>query len=153
MVVGAHGYVMIPFIVPEIVLTEYNMERMVPIHILWSGAPFWENLGCLIFRCALYLEPAFFSIFIWSAGVAVKDKTVEEGGKGRTQMCLGTLFILICYHMMSLCGASPALVIVLRIVYAVWFFFTAIFILQYASAHEGPGGLYDKINPKNELDE
>jgi hypothetical protein len=153
-VVGAHGYIMIPFLVPEVVLTEYNMERMVPIHILWSGAPFWENLGCLIFRSASYLEPALFCIFIWSAGVIIKDKTVEEGGKGRAQMALGTLFILICYHLLSLCGASPALVIVLRVLYCVWYFFTIIFMLQYAMLLlKARAVLYDKINPKNELDD
>jgi hypothetical protein len=152
--IGAHGYVMIPYVTPEIVMTEYNMERMVPIQILWSGAPFWENLACLLFRCTLYLEPAFFCIFVWSAGVAIKDRTVEEGGKGRTQFLLGTLFVLICFQFMSLCGASPALVIVLRIVYGVWFFFAIIFMLQYAMLlMKARAVLYDKINPKNELEE
>jgi hypothetical protein len=152
-VVGVHGYIMIPFVVPEIALTEYNMERMVPIHILWSGAPFWENLATLIFRSTSYFEPALFSVFIWSAGVAVKDKTLEEGGQGRTQMALGTLFVLICYHLLSLCGASPVLVMVLRAIYVVWYFFTIIFMLQYAMLlMKARAVLYDKINPKNELD-
>jgi hypothetical protein len=153
-VLGAHGYVMIPFVVPEVALTEYNMERTVPIHVLWSGAPFWENLVCLIFRSASAFEPAFFCIFIWSAGVAIKDKTVEDGGHGRTQMVLGTLFILICYHLLSLCGASLVLVYVLRVLYAVWYFFTIIFMLQYAMLlMKARAVLYDKINPKNELEE
>ncbi len=154
-VLGAHGYIMIPFLAPEIVMTEYNMERNVPIHILWSGAPFWENLGCLIFRCTLYLEPAFFCIFIWSAGVAIKDRTVEQEGRGRTQFVLaGCLFVMICFQMMSVCGATQALVIVLRVVYGVWWCFTVIFILQYAMLlMKARAVLYDKINPKNELEE
>lgn len=152
--VGAISYVMIPFVVPEVALTEYNMERTVPIHLLWSGAPFWENLFCLLFRITLYLEPAFFCIFIWSAGQAIKEKVVEEGGSGRTQFLLGTLFVLLVYHILSLCGSSPALVIVLRVIYGVWFFFTVIFILQYTMLlMKARAVLYDKIHPKNELEE
>lgn len=152
--IGVIDYVMNPFLTPEIGLTEYNMERTVPIQILWSGAPFWENFACLIFRTTLAFEPAFFCIFIWSAGMAIKDKTVEEGGKGRTQFILGILYLWIVYQLMGLCGASPALVIVLRIIYGVWYFFTIIFVLQYAMLlMKARAVLYDKIHPKNELED
>jgi len=152
-VTGVHSLVMIPFIIPEIVLTEYNMERMVAINILWSGAPFWENTFSLLFKFLFYLEPTFLSIFIWSAGVAIKDETIEQGGKGRVQMALGTFFILVCFHLLSLCGASPILVLVLRVIYVVWFFFLIIFMLQFAMLLlKVRSVLYDKINPRNELE-
>jgi hypothetical protein len=153
-VLGAHGYVMIPLVTPEIAMTEYNMERMIPINILWSGAPFWENTGNLIIKWLLYLEPTFMSIFVWSAGLTIKDDTIAQGGRGRVEMSLGTFFVIICYHLLSLCGASPVLVIVLRIVYGVWFFFLIIFMLQFAMLMlKFRAVLYDKINPKNELQE
>src|SRR5207249_2323636 len=130
----------------------YNMERMVPINILWSGAPFWENTGCLIIKTLLYLEPTFMSIFIWSAGVAIKDDTIANGGRGRVEMSLGTFFIIICYHLLSLCGASPVLVVVLRVIYALWFVFLIFFMLQFAMLLlKFRAVLYDKINPKNLL--
>src|SRR4029077_6031754 len=111
------------------------MERMVPINILFAGAgwgAFFENAGCLIIKSLLYLEPTMMSIFIWSAGVAIKDDEIASSGRGRVEMCLGTLLIIICYHLLSLCGASPVLVYVLRVIYALWFFFLIIFMLQYA---------------------
>jgi hypothetical protein len=152
--VGAHNYVMIPYVTPEIAMTEYNMERMVPIHVLWSGAPFWENFCNVLMRVMQYFEPAMFCIFVWSAGLVMKDKGVEESGHGRTQLCLGTLFILLCYHLLSLCGASPVLVQVLRVVYGLWFFFALVFMLQYVMLlMKARAVLYDKINPKNELEE
>ena len=153
-VIGAHNYIMIPFVVPEIVLTEYNQERMVPINVLWTNWPFWENVLNLIFKFAFYLEPTFISIFVWSAGIAIKDDNIEKTGKGRTLMSLGTFFILVCFHLLSLCGASPVLVNVLRVIYGVWYFFLIIFMLQYAMMLlKFRAVLYDKINPKHELED
>jgi hypothetical protein len=153
-VVGLHSYVLIPFVVPEITMTEYNMERMVPIHVLWSGAPFWESVFNLILKFMVYLEPAFVSIFIWSAGIAIKDEKIEQGGKGRAQMALGTFFIMVVYHLLSLAGASPVMVAVLRIVYGLWFFFLVIFLIQYAMLIlKFRAVLYEKIYPRFELEE
>ncbi|HZZ81951.1 MAG TPA: hypothetical protein VFE62_25860 [Gemmataceae bacterium] len=152
--IGAHNYVMISYVTPEIPMTEYNMERIVPIHVLWSGAPFWENFVTIMMRLMQYFEPALFCVFVWSAGLVIKDKTVENGGHGRAQLCLGAMFVLICYHLLSLCGASPVLVLLLRVVYGLWFFFSAVFILQYIMLlMKARAVLYDKINPKNELEE
>jgi hypothetical protein len=153
-VLGVFSYVMIPFVTPEIVLTEYNIERSLPIHVLWSGAPFWENLLNLIFKFLFYLQPTFGCIFIWSIGLATKDEQIEQRGKGLTQMSLGTFFILFCFHMLSLCGSSAVLVNVLRVFYTVWFCFLFLFMLQYASLIlKCRAVLYDKINPKYELEE
>jgi hypothetical protein len=153
-VIGVHGYVLIPFLFPEISMTEYNMERMVPIHVLWSGAPFWESVFNLILKFMVYLEPAFVSMFIWSAGIAIKDENIEQGGKGRTQMALGTYFIMVVFHLMSLTGASPVMVMVMRVVYTLWYFFVVIFLLQYAMLiMKFRAVLYDKIHPRFELEE
>ena len=153
-VLGAHGYVLIPYVFPEISITEYNMERMVPIHILWSGAPFWESVLNLILKFMIYLEPAFVSMFIWSAGIAIKDENIEQGGKGRVQMALGTFFIMLVFHLISLTGASPMMVMVMRVVYGLWFFFVVIFLLQFAMLlMKFRAVLYDKIHPRFELEE
>lgn len=151
-VTGVHGYVLVPYVVPEIVLTEYNMERMVPIHILWSGSPFWENVLNLVLKFLFYLEPTMLSIFVWYAGTAIKDETVEQGGMGRVQMSLGTFFILVAFHLLSLAGASPPLVYLLRVLYALWYFFLIIYMLQLAMLLlKFRAVLEDKIHPKNEL--
>jgi hypothetical protein len=152
-VLGATGYVLIPLLTPELPMTEYNMERIIPIQVMYTAAPFWENFLNLLIQFSLYLQPALNCIFIWSVGVAIKDDTVANGGRGRTQMCLGTFFVLMCYHVLSMCGASPVLVLVLRVIYTVWFCFLLMFMLQYIMLIlKVRAVLYDKINPKNELD-
>jgi len=144
--------VMVPLITPEIALTEYNMERQMPLHVLWSGAPFWENFVNLLVKFVFYLQPTFGCIFLWSVGTAMRDDHIEKSAKGLTQMSLGTFFILFSFHMLSLCGASPVLVIVLRVFYIVWYCFLFLFMLQYASLLlKCRAVLFDKINPKNEL--
>jgi hypothetical protein len=154
-VLGVHSYILIPFVIPEIALAEYNMERVVPIHVMWSGAGwpcFFENLFNFFLRGMQYLEPAFGCIFLWTMGVAIKDEEIAARGKGLTQMCLGTLFVLLCFHLLSLCGASPVLVWLLRVLYALWFFFLTMFIVSYAVLLlKCRSVLYEKINPQNEL--
>jgi len=153
-VLGAHSYILIPFVTPEICMTEYNVERMVPIHVLWSGAPFWENMLNLLIRFCTYFEPAFAGIFLWSAGLSMKDDGVAKTGRGVVELCLGTLFILICFHLLSLCGASPVMVWVLRVIYVLWFFFLVLFLINYALALVKARAVLDlKINPTNELKE
>lgn len=156
-VLGVHRYVLIPFVIPEIVMTEYNMERTVPIHLMWAGAGWgalFEQLLNLFLRFLQYMEPAMGCIFLWSAGVTVKDDDLAERGKGLTQMCLGTAFVLLCFHMLSLCGASPVLVIVLRVVYGLWFGFVIMFTASYAMGLlKFRSVLAEKIWPANELKE
>lgn len=153
-VVGAITYVMIPLVTPEIIMTEYNMERTIPIHLMWTANPFWETFASLILLFLFYLQPAFHCIFIWSIGTMVRDENLESSARGVTQMGLGTFFALMCFHLLSICGASPVLVMVLRVIYAAWFIFLLMFIVQYAGLiGRCRAVLYEKINPANELDE
>ncbi len=151
-VLGAYSWILVPFLTPEIVLTEYNMERVIPIHALWSGAPFWDNFLNLILKFCFYLQPTFGCIFIWTIGTAMKDEALEQRAKGLTQLSLGTFFTLFCFHMLSLCGASPVLVWTVRIFYGVWYCFLLLFMLSYAALIlKCRAIMYEKIYPKNEL--
>ena len=151
-ILGVMNYIMIPYVVPEIAMTEYNMERAIPINVLWSGAPFWENFLCVLFRFTQYLEPAMVCIFLWSAGVVIKSDEMAEEGRGRARMCLGTLFVLVAFHLLSVCGATPVLVMVLRVFYILWYFFLIMFMLQYVMfLLKARQVLDDKIRPKHEL--
>ena len=152
-VCGAFAWIMIPYVTPEICMMEYNMERIVPINIMWSAAPFWENFLNLIFKFVFYLQPTFGCIFLWSIGKSIKEESIEQGGRGMTQMSLGTFFILFCFHMLSMCGATPVLVWVLRVFYTVWFCFLFLFMVQYAMLiMKARALLYVKIYPKDELE-
>ncbi|MBM3994230.1 MAG: hypothetical protein FJ303_08775 [Planctomycetes bacterium] len=151
-VLGITGYIMVPYLVPEIVLTEYNIERYVPIHLMWSAAPFWESFISLFLQFAFYLQPTLGAIFIWSVGLCIKEEEIAEGGKGLMQLSLGTFFVFFAFHMLSMCGASGVMVIVLRLFYTLWYFFLILFILQYAMLiMKTRAVLYEKIHPKHEL--
>jgi hypothetical protein len=151
-VLGIISYVMIPFVTPEIDMTEYNMERLIPLHIMWSGAPFWESFLTIIFRTLFYLQPMMGCVFIWSIGTAIKDEKLEQSARGMTQLCLGVLFIQVCFHFLAMCGATPVMVTVLRVFYGVWFGFALLFIAQYALLILNCRLiLFEKIYPKNEL--
>lgn len=154
---GVFSWILVPFLTPEIVLTEYNMERVIPIHVLWTGgpiAPFFENLLNLVIKFSFYLQPTFSCIFLWSIGTALKDEGIESGAKGLTQLSLGTFFCLFCFHLLSLCGASPVLVWILRIFYGVWYCFLLMFMFGYlALILKVRAVLYEKIYPKFKLDD
>lgn len=153
-VLGVHNYVLIPYVVPEIVMTEYNFERIVPIHILFSAEPFWEHLLALFVRGIQYFEPTLMCIFIWSVGVAIKSPEIEAGGKRMTYWGLGTLFALLCFHVLSLAGGSNVLVTVLRVIYTCWYCFLLGFILNFSLVLMKTRSVLDeKINPRFELRE
>jgi hypothetical protein len=146
------GYLMIPFVTPEIDMTEYNMERIVPLHVMWSAAPFWDTFATIIFRTLFYLQPMMSCVFIWSVGTAIKDEGIEKSARGMTQLCLGVFFMHLCYHFLAMCGATPVMVIILRVFYGVWFGFTLLLVGQYALLIvKCRAVLYDKIYPRNEL--
>jgi hypothetical protein len=153
-VMGVYNYIMIPYIVPEIALTEYNTERMIPINILWSGAPFWENFANVIFKFLLYLEPTIMCVFLWSLGCCVKDKDIQSSGRSGAQIILGTFFALLAFHLLSLCGASNVLITVLRVIYGVWYGFLILFTIYYVRLLLQCRTVLDqKIHPKNVLEE
>lgn len=156
-VLGIVGWVMIPFVVPEIAMTEYNMERQIPITIMWGGVgmqSFFENLFTLIIKFSIYLQPTMGCIFLWSVASHMKEEGLEKAARGLTQMSLGTFFILFVFHLFCLCGATPVLVWILRIVYGVWVGFLVMFIISYiVLLWKVRGVLYEKLHPKNELED
>ncbi len=132
-VAGAYSYVMLPYVVPELPMIQYNIERCIPIQVLWGVAPFWEYLCLIAINFVFYLEPILGAYFIWCAGIVIKEDRVAEGGQGLIQLCLGIFFIQLGFHLFSICGTSPVLVIVVRSLYILWYCFTLLFIIRYAA--------------------
>ncbi len=123
---------MIPYFIPEVMFTEYNMERVYPFFMLWSGSPFWESLLAIFLQFVYFLQPIVGVIFIWSCANSLKAERVEDNAAGVTQLGFGQYFIWLCYLMISLCGTTPVLVDVLRGLYIVWYGFLMMFIVRYA---------------------
>lgn len=145
---GAYGWLPVMLLTPEIDLTEYNMDRCLPLTVLWSGSAFWELILTLTVHMVYFLEPAIGCVFLWSVGKFVKDSRVEEGGHSLSHLALGQMFILFSYLLLSVTGSTPILVYVLRVVYCLWYFFLALFILRYAALiMKSREVLEDKIHP------
>jgi hypothetical protein len=131
-VLGAYQYYLVPFVVPEVSLVEYNIERVFPYEVLWSGSPFWEMFLTLFLEFFLALQPTIFAMFVWSVGRAIKDSRVEENASSVTQLGFGQFFILFSFHMMSVCGTTPVLINVVRVLYVLWWAFLLMFIVRSA---------------------
>jgi hypothetical protein len=131
-VTGLYRYYLIPYFIPELLFTEYNMERVYPYYLLWSGAPFWESVLSIFLQFMYFLQPILGCSFLWSCVTTLKDKRVEEAAGGVTAVGFGQLYVWLALLMIALCGTTPVLVNVLRVLYIMWFSFLLMFIIRYA---------------------
>jgi hypothetical protein len=152
-VLGVYQYYLVPLLTPEVALTEYNMERSLPINVLWMASPFWEGLLNAFIQFLYYLEPVIGCSFIWSIGLSIKEVKLQEQAQSLTQLGLGQFFVLLSFHMISMAGTTPVLVTVLRVLYVLWFAFLLLFILSYAALLLKTREILDaKLHPVNELE-
>lgn len=131
-ITGLYRYYLIPYFIPEVMFTEYNMERVYPFFMLWSGSPFWESLLAIVLQFLYFLQPIVGAIFLWSCATMLKASRVEENGASVTVNGLGQYFIWLSFLMIALCGTTPVLVTVLRVLYILWYGFLMMFIVRYA---------------------
>jgi hypothetical protein len=131
-ITGLYRFYLIPFLFPEIMYTEYNMERIYPIFMLLSWSPFWESLLSMFLQFCLYLEPVVGAIFVWTCSTTLKATTVEEKAEGVVKNGLSQYTIWLGYLMIALCGTTPVLVATLRVLYLLWYSALMMFIIRYA---------------------
>jgi hypothetical protein len=110
-------YIMIPFLAPEVAMLTANGDRIDPIHITWSGAPFVEVFFALLFHMVLLAEPVLIAVYLRSAAQALKIESLQETTDGVIRLGLGTAFINLCYFLLMNAGCSPPLLLVLRAIY------------------------------------
>ena len=131
--VGAIGYVLVPFFAAELPMGEINTERAVPVQVTWCRAPVWEIILTLIVQLVLMLEPIMIGVFIWTIAQMVRDEPVELKALGLIKMGFGILFLLLAYHMYAVAGTSSVLIKLLRVIYLLWFCFQIGFIVRLAT--------------------
>jgi hypothetical protein len=131
-ITGLYRYYLIPYFIPEVMYTEYNMERVFPFFLLWSGAPFWESMLSIVLQFLYFLQPIVGAIFIWSCARMLKAERVEENAAGVTQTGFAQYFIWLSFLMIALCGTTPVLVWVVRVLYVLWYGFLMGFIVRFA---------------------
>ena len=131
-ITGLYRWYLIPYLLPEVMYTEYNMERAVPYFMLWSLSPFWESLLAMFLQFVQYLEPVMGAVFIWSCASTLKAKPVEEKGNGVAANGLSQYSIWLLYLLIALCGTTPVLVSVLRVLYILWYCALMMFIFRYS---------------------
>jgi hypothetical protein len=129
---GLYKYYLIPYFIPEVMFTEYNMERVYPFFMLWSPSPFWESLLAIFLQFVYFLQPIVGVIFLWSVATSLKASRVEENAAGVTVTGFGQYFCWLSFLMIALCGTTPVLVGVLRVLYILWYGFLMMFIVRYA---------------------
>ena len=121
-VLGVIGYVMIPFVTPEIAMTEYNMDRTVPINVMWSGAAPFPGILPYDLLSVHVLSSADVRLHLPLVGRRRHQGRRDSAKrKGMTRCAWAVLFILVSFHLLSLTGATPVAVMLLRVFYTVWF--------------------------------
>ena len=110
-------YTPLPYFVPELATLNANVERVMPIPVLWTQFSFFDYLLTFLFIGAKAAECALGGVFICTMGFTIKDEALQGAGSGLVQLALGTGFAFIVYHFFTLCGSSNVLVDWLRFVY------------------------------------
>ena len=129
---GLYRYYLIPYFLPEILFTEYNMERVYPIFMLWSASPFWESLLSIFLQFVWYLQPILMAVFVWNCARVLKADRLEEQAGGVAANGFAQLFLWLALLMISVCGTTPVLVAVLRVLYVLWYSALMMFIVRSA---------------------
>ncbi len=130
-ITGLYRWYLIPYLLPEVMFTEYNMERVTPYFMLWSLSPFWESLLSMFLQFTLFLEPVVGAIFVWSCASTLKATRVEENADGVAANGLSQYAIWLLYLMIALCGTTPVLIGVLRVLYILWYGALMMFVTRY----------------------
>ena len=118
-------------LVPEATMTQANIDRIVPLHVFWSFSGFWSEILTLIVLFSLYLEHILLGVFLWSVGISMRETDLEKGGLNLAGLGFGVFFIMLAFQIMSICGTSAVLVLVLRIIYLLWVGFSALWIVRF----------------------
>ena len=131
--VGALGYVLVPYFAPEIIMGEINTERSQPIHVTWCRWALIEILLTVIVHTVLLLEPIMIGVFIWTVAAMVRDELLEARALGIVKMGFGVLFLILAYHMFACAGTSSVLIKLERVLYILWFAFQTGMIVKVAT--------------------
>jgi hypothetical protein len=118
-VAGAYQYTMIPLIAPETALLRTNIDRVIPIHLFWSEAPFWESLLSILLHLATFGELVLFCIFLRAAALNLKDEPLQRSAEPLIKLGLAIGFILVSFHLLINTGTTEVLINILWGVY--WF--------------------------------
>jgi phage FluMu protein Com len=139
------GPKLFPAVLPEVAMSALNIERMMPLDIMWMHSPFWETVLSLIVQLSFYTEPLLIAVFLWNCGKILQEDYIEESAQTLTQLGGGVYFIAFAYVMLSLAGTSDVLVILLRVIYMVWIGFFVGYLIYFAVVLYNTGQLIDKL--------
>ncbi len=122
--IGAMRYGMMPYLLPELALSPWNTERVLPLQIFWSWAPFWEVFFGLFFGLLWYAELSLFTIYLRAVSLSLRDHELEPRSVTLIRTILGITFIFFAFYLLSITGTTVVLQVVLRVVYALWLGFS-----------------------------
>ncbi len=116
---GAHRYVNLPFLAPEVAMMEMNGERTETLVTAWLHMPLLDVFSAVLMTFLQYLEPALIATFVHAVGKAIKSDDLEAGGLIAIKLAFSQIFIRVVWLMASLCGTSLVLLWALRAIYLI----------------------------------
>ncbi len=130
--VGAMDYALIPVTVPEVAMSNANLDRTVPLNVLWSSVPMLEFIGALFVLLAYFLEPILLATFLRAVALSMRNEVLEPRARSMMTLGLGVAFSQLAYLMIGVTGTSDVLLWVIRAVYALGMGFFAGMMAWYA---------------------
>ncbi len=117
---GALGYVLVPYVVPDVPLSHGNVERQIPIHVFWCDAPLWEILGGLVLHFSGFTELLLLCIFLWTTHMSIQEDELQASCRTLMLLAVGQSFMFLAYFMLSITGTSYVLVTILWVTNMLW---------------------------------
>lgn len=131
-VTGAMNYTLVPYLVPEVAMMDANTDRLVPVHLFWCAAPFWEMFLTFLVMFSFFAEPIMVLVFLRACGLSLRDEEyLQPTAISLLRLAFGQAFIMMAYYMFSMCGTSDVLLWVLRVTYGIWLGFFTGFLIWY----------------------
>jgi hypothetical protein len=108
--VGAMNYLLVPLVGPEIAMKDANIDRVLPLHLLWSGNPYVQVLITVFVILCSYAELALFPLFLRAAAQSVKSEKLEQTTLAFIQLAISQIFMQLAYQLLAMAGTSDVMI-------------------------------------------
>jgi hypothetical protein len=108
--VGAMNFLLVPLVGPEIAMKDSNIDRILPLHLLWSGNPYLQVLITVFVILCSFAELALFPLFMRAIAQTVKSDKLEQKTLSFIQLAVSQIFMQLAYQLLAMAGTSDVMI-------------------------------------------
>ncbi len=117
--VGAMNFTLVPLVGAELPMLDANQERLVPLQLLWSGAPYLQVELTVFVLILTFGELVLFPLYLRAAALALKSELLDEAALTLVQLALAQLFMQVAYQLLAMTGTTDVLGWIIKSVYVI----------------------------------